>query len=159
MSLRNAAGERRQQPDRVLGGGGDGRLGRVGDHDSAPGGGRDIHVVDPHARAADHFEAAGSLDQIGAQLRRRTDHDRVVVADARAKIAVRVHVDVEALTQELDTRLGDRLPDEDPSATQTGVCSKASSARVTAAPRSTSAPSSTNASSTAASAVVMSKTS
>ena len=121
--------------------------------------GGDVDVVDPHARAADHLQPLGAVDQVAGQLRRGADHDRVVVADALGEIAVRVHVDVEALAEEVDPRLGDRLPDEDARATHTGVCSKASSARVTATPRSTSAPSSTSASSTAASAVVMSNTS
>ena len=156
VRLRDVARQRDQQADGVLGRRGDGRLGRVGDDDPAAGGGLDVDVVDPHARAADHLQPVGALDQLGGQLRRRADHDRVVVADLAGEIAVRVDVHLEALAQEVDPRLGDRLPDEDP---HTGVCSKASSARVTATPRSTSAPSSTSASSTAASAVVMSKTS
>ena len=111
----------------------------------------------PTPGAADHLQAVGALDQLGGQLRRRADHDRVVVADLLGEVAVAVDVDVEALAQELDARLGDRLADEDPR--HTGVCSKASSARVTATPRSISAPSSASPSSTAARAVVMSKTS
>jgi hypothetical protein len=156
VRLWNVAGERDQQADRVLGGGRDRRLRRVGDDDPSARGGLDVDVVHPHACAADHLQAVGTLDQVGGQLRRRADHDRVVVADRLAKVAFAVHVHVEALAQEVDPRLGDRLPDED---SHTGVCSKASSARVTATPRSISAPSSTSPSSTAARAVVMSKTS
>ena len=156
VRLRDVAGERDQQADGVLRGRGDGRLGRVGDDDPAAGGRLDVDVVHPHSGAADHLQAVGALDQLGGQLRRRADHDRVVVADRLGEVAVAVDVDLEALAQEVDARLGDRLADEDP---HTGVCSKASSARVTATPRSISAPSSTSPSSTAASAVVMSKTS
>ena len=105
------------------------------------------------------FSRSARSIRSAVELRRRADDDRVVVADRRGEVAVRVDVDVEALAQELDSRVGDRLPDENASPGHTGVCSNASSARLTATPRSISAPSSTSASSTAASAVVMSKTS
>src|SRR6185312_11341585 len=156
VGLRDVAGERHEEADGVLGRRGDRRLGRVGDDDPAPRSRLDVDVVDPHAGAADHLQAVGALDQVGGQLRRRADHDRVVVADPAGQVAVRVDVNVEALAQELDPRLGDRLADED---SHTGACSKASSARVTATPRSISAPSSARPSSIAARAVVMSKTS
>ena len=68
----------------------------------------------PDARAADHLQPVGPLDQVGGQLRRRADDDRVVVADPLREVAVRVHVDVVALAEELDPGLGDRLADEDP---------------------------------------------
>src|SRR5439155_25230278 len=159
VSLRDVAREGDEQPDGVLGRRGDGRLRRVCDDDPAPRRRLDVDVVHPHSRASDHFQSLGALEKVGGELRRRADHDRVVAADLAGEIAVRVDIYIEAFAQQVDSRLGDWLPDQDPRAVQTGVCSKASSARVTATPCSTSAPSSTSASSTAASAVVMSKTS
>ena len=147
------------QADRLLRRGDDGRVGRVGDDDPAPGGRVDVDVVDPDPGAADHLQAVGLLDQLGGQLRRRADDDRVVVADRRCEVRVAVDVDVEVLAQELDPRLGDRLPDEDSRLHAATGAAYASSAAVVAAPRSMSAPCSASASSTAASAVVMSKTS
>ena len=143
----------------MLRGRGDRRLGRVRDDDSAAGGGFDVDVVHPHSGAADHLEPLRVLEQVRGKLRRGADHDRVIGADLAGEVAVRVDVDVEARAQKVDPGLCDRLANEDFRAVQTGVCSKASSARVTATPRSMSAPSSISASSTAASAVVMSKTS
>src|SRR5581483_12418083 len=87
----------------------------------------------------------------------RADHERVVVGDHGGEIRIAVHVDVEARAEQLDARLGDRLPDEDLHART--VSAYASSARVTAAPRSIGAPRSPRTSSTAASAVAMSNTS
>ena len=143
----------------MLGRGDDRRLGRVGDDDASPRRRLDVDVVDPDPGSPDHLQPVGSSDQVGVELRRRADDDRVVVADLRGEVAVRVDVDVEALAEELDPGLGDRLADEDPGAAHAGRCSYVSSARVTATPRSMSAPASASASSIPASAVVMSKTS
>ena len=111
-------------------------------------------------RPTDHLQPVGPLEDIGGQLRRGADDDRVVVPDPLLERQVTVDVDLELLAQELDSGLGDRLANEDPEALgHTLVCSKASSAAVMAAPRSMSAPSSASTSSTPASAVVMSKTS
>ena len=124
--------------------------------DAAPGGRVDVDVVDAHAGAPDHLQPGRALDQVGRQLGRGADDDRVVVADPLGEIAVLVDVDVVALAQELDARVGDLLPDED-SRAHTVLCSNTSRARPTATPRSISAPISASASSTPASAVVMSK--
>src|SRR5215211_2572814 len=75
------------------------------------------------ARAADGAQATRALEQRTVQLRGRADDDRVVVADLLGEVAVRVDVDVEARPQELEAGLGDRLADEDPRTTHTGVCS------------------------------------
>ena len=56
MRLRDVARERDEQADRVLGGGDDGRLGRVRDDDAAARGGLDVDVVDTDAGAADHLQ-------------------------------------------------------------------------------------------------------
>ena len=134
----------------------DRRLGGVRDDDAAARGGLDVDVVHPDSRAADHLQPPGALDQPGVELGRGADDDGVVIADRGGEVAVRVHVDVEPVAQELDPGLGDRLPDQNLHA---GWCSYVSSARVTATPRSMSAPASASESSIPASAVVMSKTS
>ena len=116
MRLRDVAREREHQRDRVLGGGDDVRLRRVGDDDAALGGGLDVDVVDADAGAADHPQVVGAADQLGGQLRRRADQDRVVVADALGELLVGpvdAEVDVEALAQEVDAGVGDLLLDED----------------------------------------------
>ena len=156
VGLRDVPREREQEADRVLGGGDDRRLGRVRDDDPAARRRLDVDVVDADPRAADHLQPVGLLDQRRVELRRGADDDRVVVADRLGEVAVRVHVDVEALAKQLEPGLGDRLADED---SQAGWCSYVSSARVTATPRSMSAPASASASSIPASAVVMSNTS
>ena len=113
VGLRDVARERDQQADRLLGGRDDRRVGRVRDDDPAARGGVDVDVVDADAGAADHLQPVGALDQVGGQLRRRADDDRVVVADGLGEVGVAVDVDVEVLAQQLDARLGDRLADED----------------------------------------------
>ena len=75
MGLRDVAGEREHQRDRVLGGGDRVRLGRVGDDDPALGRGRDVDVVDAHARAADDAQVVGALDHLGVELGRGADQD------------------------------------------------------------------------------------
>ena len=104
VRLRDVPREREQQPDRVLRGRDDRRLGRVGDDDAAPRRGVHVDVVDPDARAPDHLQPVGPLDQVRVELRRRADDDRVVVADLLGEVAVRVHVHVEPLAEELDPR-------------------------------------------------------
>src|SRR5207248_1563464 len=158
VGLRNVARECEQQADRVLGGGDDGRFRRVRDDDAPAGGGLDVDVVDAHSGPADHLQAVGALEHAGGQLRRRADHDRVVDANLLGEVAVQPDVDLEALAQELHARVGDRLRDQNALHTR-ARSSYASSALVTATPRSISAPRSASTSSTAASAVVMSKTS
>ena len=59
VRLRDVAGERDEQPDRVLGRGDDGRLGRVRDDDAAARRRLDVDVVDADAGAPDHLQALG----------------------------------------------------------------------------------------------------
>ena len=140
VRLRDVPREREQQADRVLGRRDDGGLGRVGDHDPAARGGLDVDVVHPHARAPDHLQPVGPLDQVGGELRRRADDDRVVLADPLGEIAVRVDVDVEPLAQELDSGVGDLLADEDPGphAGTPANRSAAATTRTTSAPKAAS---------------------
>src|SRR5207302_89792 len=63
VRLRDVAGERQQEPDRVLRRRDDRRLRRVRDDDPAPRRRLDVDVVDPDARAADHLQALAALDQ------------------------------------------------------------------------------------------------
>ena len=110
------------------------------------------------ARASDHLQVRRLLDQVGGQLRRRADHDRVVAVDDLLERRRLVLVDVELGAEQLDPRFGDRLADEDAH----GQATAARTRRVPLPrprPRSIGAPISTSWSSTAPSAVVMSKTS
>ena len=167
MGLRDVAREGDQQADRLLRGRDDGRVGRVRDDDPAVGRRIDVDVVDPDAGPADHLQPAGALDQVGGQLGRRADDDRVVVADRLREIGVAVDVDVEVLAEELDARLGDRLADEDPRPLRALARIRPARRRVRLerarsppSPRSMSAPAShQQRARRAASAVVMSKTS
>src|SRR5437868_2347660 len=157
VRLRDVARERDEQADGVLGGRDDGGLRRVRDDDAAARRRLDVDVVDADASASDHLQVRRALDDVGSQLRGRADDDRVVPVDDVLERRFEVDIDVEARAQQLDAGVGDRLPDEHFHATE--LCSYASSAAVTAAPRSMSAPSSARTISTAASALVMSKTS
>ena len=144
----------------MLGGGVDGRLGGVRDDDPAARRGVDVDVVDPHSGAPDDLEPARALDERRVERRRRADDDRVEVADDLREVGLAVLDDVEAAPQELETRVGDRLADEDARVAQTRAASwYASSARAVATPGSIAAPRSTSSVSTAVSAVVMSSTS
>ncbi len=100
VRLRDVTGEGDEEPDRVLGRRDDRRLGRVRDDDAPPGRGLDVDVVDPDAGAADHLQPVGALEELGGQLRRRANDDRVVVADPVLERRVAVQVDVEALLEE-----------------------------------------------------------
>ena len=116
LRLGDVAAERQHQRQGVLGGGDRVRFGRVGDDDPAPGRGGDVDVVDPGAGAADDLEIVGAADQVLVQLRRRADQDRVVGADRLAQLLVghlEPEVDVEALAQQIDPRVGDLLLDQD----------------------------------------------
>ena len=160
MGLRDVAREGDEEADRLLGRGDDGRVGSVRDDDPAPGGRVDVDVVDADPGAADHLQAVGLRDQLGGQLRRRADDDRVVVADRRCEVGVAVDVDVEVLAQELDPPRRRSAPGRGLAASRGARARRTRRAPPsTAAPRSMSAPCSASASSTAASAVVMSKTS
>jgi hypothetical protein len=121
MRLSDVARKREEQADRVLGRRDDGRLGRVGDDDPAARGRVDVDVVHPHSGAADDLQPVRPRNQVAVELRCRADDDRLVVADRLGQVAVRVHVHVEALTEQVDARLGDLLPDQDARLAQAGV--------------------------------------
>ena len=106
VGLGNRAREAEQETERVLRCRDDGGLRRVRDDDSAPRGRVEIDVVDPHPGPADHLELRGLFDQAGVEVRAAADDDRVVVADPRGEVAVRVHIDVEPFAQEVDPGLG-----------------------------------------------------
>ena len=71
VRLRDVAGEREHQRDRVLGGGDRVGLRRVGDDDPALGGGGDVDVVHAHAGAADDPQVVGAVDHLGVELASR----------------------------------------------------------------------------------------
>ena len=156
VRLRDVACEREQQPDRVLRCGDDVRARCVRDDDPPSRRRVDVDVVDPHARTTDHAQLRALLDQLGGELRRRADDDRVVVADHVLERRALVDVDVELRLQQSEPRVRDLLANQNFHASTVGR-SNASNAAGTATPRSMSAPSSVSDSSTAASALAMSK--
>jgi hypothetical protein len=100
VGLRHVAREREQQRERVLGGGDDVGLGRVGDDDPALGGGGDVDVVHPDAGAADRLEVPRVGQDLRGELGGRADEDAVELADAPGQLAVgpvRLDLDVEVL--------------------------------------------------------------
>ena len=66
VRLRDVPREREDQADRLLGRRDDRRLRRVRDDDPAARRRGDVHVVDPDARAADHLQPVGPLDDAPA---------------------------------------------------------------------------------------------
>ena len=68
VRLRDVAGERHEQADRVLGSRDDGGLRRVGDDDPAARRRLDVDVVYADAGASDHLQPLGAVDQVGGQL-------------------------------------------------------------------------------------------
>ena len=115
VRLRDVAREREQERHRVLGRGHHVGLGRVGNHDAAPGGRLHVHVVDAHAGAADHAQLARALDQLRVHVRGRADEDAVVLADALGELLLAPagsELDVEVLAQQRHARVADLLGDQ-----------------------------------------------
>ena len=140
----------------------DGRLGGVRDDDPAPRRRVDVDVVDPDSGAADHPQPLGPLDERGVERRRRAHDDRVEVADDRGEVGRRSPRRRRIGAQELETRLGDRLANEDAKALVVRHARRRvrlERARDRRARARSSAPRSTSSASTAARAVVMSSTS
>ena len=96
MGLRDVARKGDEEADRVLRGGDDRGVWRVGDDDPAARGRLDVDVVDPDSGPSDHLQPLGTLDQLGGQLRGRADDDRVVAADDLLERALGIDVHVEA---------------------------------------------------------------
>ena len=113
VRLRDVPREGEDQPDRLLGGGDDRRLGSIRDDDAAPRRRVDVDVVDAHTGPADHLESLRPIDDVLGQACGGPDHDAVVAVDDLGERRVRVDVDLEATPEELDAGLGDRLADED----------------------------------------------
>jgi hypothetical protein len=100
----------------VLGGRQGVRARGVADDDAAAGRRRDVDVVDAGAGAADDLQAVGAGDQVGRDLGRAADDDRVVVGDVVGDLLgapVQLDVDREVLGEQGDARGGDLLADED----------------------------------------------
>jgi hypothetical protein len=95
VCLRDVARKGNEQTDGVLGGRDDVRLGRIRDDDPAAGRGVDVDVVHTHSGAADDLHRVRLVDEIGRQLGRRPDDDRVVATDDLVQGRVAIHVDVE----------------------------------------------------------------
>src|SRR5207248_5486445 len=167
VRLGHVPGESEQHRHRVLGRGDDVGLGRVGHDDPALRGRVEVHVVHPHAGAADRAQAVRLLQQFRCQLGRRPDEDPVELADALLQLAVRpveadLHVE-SRLAQELEPGIPDLLLYEDAgavvhagAAAGTPASRKTAWAAPTPAPSSTSWPSSRSVISNAANVVTMS---
>ena len=114
VCLGDVARERHHQPDGLLRGRHHGRLGRVRNNDASPGGRLDVDVVDADPGAPDHLQVRGTLDQIGRELRRRANHDRVVAVDDLLEGRYLVVVDLELRLEQIDPGIRDRFANEDP---------------------------------------------
>ena len=117
VRLRDVAREREQQRHRVLGGGDDVRLRRVGDDDARAWSRPSTSTLStPTPARPITRRRVGLLDQLGGHLRRRADQDPVVARrSARASslvVPVDAEVDVEVLAQQLDAGVADLLLDE-----------------------------------------------
>ncbi len=99
----------------MLSGGDDVAFRRIGDDDAALGRGRHVDVVDAHARATDHLEVPGLLDQRRVDLRGRAHKQRVELADLCIELAV-VPIDTEGDVvlglEQLDACVGDLFLDQ-----------------------------------------------
>ena len=117
VRLRDVAGLREQQGERVLGGREDVRLRRVHDHDAAAGRLRDVDVVEADAGPADDDEVAPGLEHLGGHLRRAADHQRRRAVDRAEQLVgrqPRLQVDVETGGgHRLQAAVGKGLTDED----------------------------------------------
>ena len=111
----DVSAQREGEGERVLRGRDRVRLRGVRDHDPALRRRLDVDVVDAGARTAYHLQPLRPLDQIRRHLRSRADQKGVELADPLAELVVghlEPELDVELTTQQVDPRLGDRLPDE-----------------------------------------------
>ena len=109
---RNVSGAGQHKPERVLGGGDGVGLRGVGDEDAALGGGLDVYVVHPDARAADGLHVVGALYYVRRHLCGAADYEAVVLADLLQKLLfgeVEQHVHLEVLLEQLYAALGQLL--------------------------------------------------
>ena len=116
IGLRDVAGLREQQRDRVLGRRQHVRLRRVHDHHAAAGRGVDVDVVEPDAGATHHLQAVAGFEHFGGDLRRTADHQRGGATHRDEQVGgreVELLVDLEARdAHRLETALGQLLGDE-----------------------------------------------
>ncbi len=105
---RKLAGDGEHQRDGVLGGGDRVAEGRVHDDDAAARGGRDIHIVDADAGAADDLEVGRRRDQLLGRLGGGADGKAVIVADDLGELflvlaELRLEIDFDAaIAKDLD---------------------------------------------------------
>ncbi len=117
VRLRHRTREREEQRDRVLGRGDDVSARSVDDEDSLPRRGRDVDVVDSHARAPNHPQAAPGFQNPGGHLGLAPHHQGVEVGNALDQVSLAELVDDRDLTcatKALEAVLGERVGDEDP---------------------------------------------
>ncbi len=115
---RNLPCERKYERDRMLGGGNRIAERRVHDDDAARGGGRNVHIIDADAGAADHFQAVGLFQKFRGDLGRRADGEAVEAVDRRGKLVfvlaeIRLEIDGDAAIFEyLDGGRRQRIGDQ-----------------------------------------------
>ncbi len=124
VRLRDVARERQQQRHRVLGGGHDVRLGRVGDDDPAPGGGRRRRRCRRRRRRgrSTFRRSARSISSAVSFVAERIRIPSYSPIRSRELLLVPVdpEIDVEVLAQQLDAGVADLLLDEHPRALGAG---------------------------------------
>ena len=86
VGLRDLPRQRQHQRDRMFGRRNRIAERRVHDDDAARGGGRNVHIIDADAGAADHFEAIGLFQKLGGDLGRGADGEAVEAVDHRGKL-------------------------------------------------------------------------
>ena len=100
----------------MLGGRDDVRLRCIDDHHAPLGGGGDVDVVESDPGASDDHQVGRGREELGVDLGRRADDQRVRHRAPPTKFLGRqpeLHVDLVAgLTESIETALGDRFGDE-----------------------------------------------
>ena len=118
VSLGHVASLRQQERHRVLGGRDDVRLGGVDDHHAALGRSVDIDVVEADPGPPDDDQFVGRGEDLGGDLRRRTDDQRMSTLDGVEQPFGRqreLHVDdVSHGSQAVKATIGDLFGDQDP---------------------------------------------
>ena len=125
VRLRDVAGQRERQRQRVLGRGDGVRLRSVHDEDAALGRRDQVDVVHASAGAADDLQVGSLGDEVGRDLGRRADDQRVELADPlleRLLVPVEAQLDVEVLAEQVHPALGDLLLDQDLQTTTSTCC-------------------------------------
>ena len=105
VRLRQLAGEREHQRDRVFGGGDRVAERRIHHHHAFGRGGGDVDVVDADPGATNHLQLGGVVEDVLGDLGRAADRQPVIAADDRLQLVRRLAGDL----VDLDTALAENL--------------------------------------------------